>query len=343
MRLHRRLLFAATLLAFAVIALGAYVRLSDAGLGCPDWPGCYGHWLGVPEKAAGAFPDRPIDTSRAWKEMTHRYFAGSLGLLILALGISSWRGAIRRQHSPLLPSLLVGIVGLQAALGMWTVTLRLKPVIVTLHLLGGMSTLAVLLALTSFLGTRAPLPEPGRAVRRLARLALLAIVIQIALGGWVSSNYAALACSDLPLCQGEWMPSMDLAHAFTLQRELGQTADGQLLPFGALAAIHWCHRLGALAVLLTTGALAAGLLRTKDRRSRRWGGALFAMLTLQLTLGIGNVLLSLPLPIAVAHTLGAAGLLAIALSINLRLLSADQAKAGRTISAQSPHNTSACH
>ena len=150
MHLYRRLLLAATLLALLVIGLGAYVRLSDAGLGCPDWPGCYGHWLGVPDSrheqlaANAAFPQQPVDTGKAWKEMLHRYCAGTLGLLILAISAQAWRREVRRQYSPVLPMLLFGIVGLQAALGMWTVSLLLKPLIVTLHLLGGMTTLALL-------------------------------------------------------------------------------------------------------------------------------------------------------------------------------------------------------
>ena len=164
MRLYRRLLLTATVLAFAVIALGAYVRLSDAGLGCPDWPGCYGHWLGVPDEmheqlaAQQAYPDRPVETGKAWKEMVHRYFAGTLGLLILAICLLAWRPEFRKRQSPALPTLLLAVVGLQAALGMWTVTLLLKPLIVTLHLLGGMTTLALLIAMS----IKEALPAPAR-------------------------------------------------------------------------------------------------------------------------------------------------------------------------------------
>jgi heme a synthase len=324
-QLQRRLLLAATLLAFGVIALGAYVRLSDAGLGCPDWPGCYGHLLGVPDQAheqlaaSQAYPGRPVETAKAWKEMVHRYFAGTLGLLILGIFLNAWRGDIRRRQSPLLPTLLLGIVTLQAALGMWTVTLLLKPLIVTLHLLGGMSTLALLLALL-LSGRRASVAHVAdRWLRPLAAGALLLVIGQIALGGWVSSNYAALACSDFPLCQGQWKPAMDLAQAFTLHRELGYTADGSLLSPAALTAIHWSHRLGALVVLAGAGGLAVALLRSSWANGRRWGSILLGVLGLQIGLGIANVLLSLPLSLAVAHNLGAALLLSAVLAINIRL------------------------
>ncbi len=325
MRLYRRLLLVATLLAFAVIALGAYVRLSDAGLGCPDWPGCYGHWLGVPDAhheqlaAAQAFPDRPLDTGKAWKEMLHRYLAGTLGLLILALCVLAWQKESRSRQSPALPTALLGIVSLQAALGMWTVTLLLKPVIVTLHLIGGMTTLSILVGLAVAGRNAKPTNTISPGTRLLAAVALLAIIIQIALGGCVSSNYAALACQDFPTCQGQWQPEMDFTHAFSVHRELGQTADGQLLPLAALTAIHWSHRIGALAVALIGTLLAIALLKTGQPRWRLWGGFLVVMLLTQIGLGMANVLLSLPLAIAVAHNLGAALLLTATLAINIQM------------------------
>jgi cytochrome c oxidase assembly protein subunit 15 len=325
MRLYRRLLLVATLLAFAVIALGAYVRLSDAGLGCPDWPGCYDQWLGVPDApheqqlAAQAYPERPLDTGKAWKEMLHRYLAGTLGLLILTLSVLSWRKEFRSQQSPALPTALLAIVGLQAALGMWTVTLLLKPVIVTLHLIGGMTTLSILVGM-AVARAEAALDNAVRpAMRLLAAGALLAIVIQIALGGWVSSNYAALACPDFPTCQGLWQPEMDFTHAFSLHRELGQTADGQLLPLAALTAIHWSHRIGALVVALLSSMLVLALFRTGKRRWQVWGGLLAILLLAQIGLGMANVLLGLPLAVAIAHNLGAALLLTATLAINIRM------------------------
>jgi cytochrome c oxidase assembly protein subunit 15 len=325
MLVYRRLLLTATLLAFAVIALGAYVRLSDAGLGCPDWPGCYGHWLGVPDAAheqlaaQEAFPVRPLNTGKAWKEMIHRYLAGTLGLLILSLGLLAWRRDIRRNQPPMLPTLLLAIVCIQAALGMWTVTLLLKPVIVTLHLIGGMTTLSLLVGLQLANGKPINTAGIGQGTRLLAAGALLVIIIQIGLGGWVSSNYAALACPDFPLCQGQWRPNMDFGHAFNLHRELGMTSDGQLLPFAALTAIHWSHRLGAMVLTVVAGMLAIALVRTGAPRWRSWGWILSGLLATQISLGVANVLLALPLALAIAHNLGAACLLTATLAINIEI------------------------
>ena len=319
MKLYRRLLVLATLLALAVVGLGAFVRLSNAGLGCPDWPGCYGHLVGVPAtlaehaEAVQAFPGKAIDTSKAWKEMIHRYCAGVLGLLIFALGILSWRLHVSRRLATTLVAVVIG----QALLGMWTVTQLLKPVVVTAHLLGGMTTLAILVAMLArsrTVNARAFEPDGPRAA---ALAALLVLAIQVALGGWVSSNYAALACTDFPTCGGSWLPEVDYQLAFTLVRDLGMTADGGLLPMAALTAIHWSHRIGALVVALAVGGLALALWLRPAWRG--WGGLLLALLALQIGLGIVNVLLSLPLPLAVAHNLGAALLLAATLALNLRL------------------------
>jgi cytochrome c oxidase assembly protein subunit 15 len=313
--LHRPVLIATLLLAFCVVGLGAYVRLADAGLGCPDWPGCYGHLVGVPDTPADhaaavlAFPDNPVHAAKAWKEMAHRYLAGTLGLLILALTVMAWR----RRAAVAATTALAGVVVFQAMLGMWTVTLLLKPVVVTAHLLGGMTTLALLVWL-------AQVPQPPvqrNGPRGLALVALAVVVLQIMLGGWVSSNYAALACSDFPTCQGAWLPPMDFEQAFTVRRELGQAADGSLLPFAALTTIHWSHRLGAMVVLLVVGGFASVLIRTPGWR--RLGFVLAGLLSVQLGLGVANVLLSLPLPLAVAHNLGAAALLAALVVANFRL------------------------
>ncbi|MFT3962157.1 COX15/CtaA family protein [Propionivibrio sp.] len=325
MRLYRALLLAATLLALGVISLGAYVRLSDAGLGCPDWPGCYGHLLGVPDTAhehaaaQQAFPGSPVETHKAWKEMTHRYFAGTLGLLIAAIAVLAWRQRRTPGRSPWIATGLIGIVGLQALLGMWTVTLLLRPVVVTAHLLGGMTTLALLVWLLLASGAAAKVESPGgtAALRLHAALALLAVVVQIALGGWVSSNYAALICNDFPTCLGTWVPDMDFATAFSLHRELGRTGAGDFLPGAALVAIQWSHRLGALVVAALAGTLAWRLWRSPARRA--WGIWLGLSLAAQIALGIANVLLFLPLHLAVAHNLGAAVLLAVVLALNIAL------------------------
>lgn len=300
-------------LAFCVVMLGAYVRLSDAGLGCPDWPGCYGH-LTVPhsEAARQAFPDKPLETHKAWKEMAHRYLAGTLGMLILAICITAWYGRGKLAGSPWLPSLLLALVVLQAALGMWTVTLLLRPVIVSLHLLGGMATLALLVWLAA--ARCAVADEGGRGLRVWALLALVVLICQIALGGWTSSNYAALACTDFPTCQGRWWPETDFSGGFHLVRELGVTADGSPLPLTALTAIHMAHRLGALVVFLSVGALGLRLLRTPSVRP--WGSIVLGVLLIQIGLGIGNVWFGLPLPLAVAHNAGAALLLSTLVAIN---------------------------
>ncbi len=231
---------AALCLTFVVVVAGAYVRLSDAGLGCPDWPLCYGK--PIPAQVADGHP-----VAKQWKEMGHRYLAGALGFLLLALAFL----AFRQRKAPGLAAAIVVLVLFQAALGMWTVTLLLKPAIVTAHLLGGMTLFALLAWFNLLQRTHVPAAE-ARALRLPAALALLAVAAQIALGGWVSANYAALACLDLPLCRGQLVPPMDFANAFHLVRELGQTAQGELLTNEALTAIHWTHRMFALVVLALT-------------------------------------------------------------------------------------------
>jgi len=321
---YRKLILVALLLAFGVVSLGAYVRLSDAGLGCPDWPGCYGAL--TPHHAADAInaeliarPDGPVSHAKAWKEMVHRYFAGTLGLLVLAIAALAWHRRRETNGGMGLPLLLLGLIVFQALLGMWTVTQLLKPLVVSSHLLGGMATLSMLLWLW--------LRERGQAshayfasvdhLRRGAGWGLALVVTQIALGGWVSTNYAALACTEFPLCQGGWMPAMDFAHGFTLRRELGETASGELLPMAALTAIHWTHRLMALVVTIYLGWLVLRLLRTPGYAGM--GLMIGGLLVLQVSLGISNVLFSLPLAVAVAHNAGAALLLASLVWLNFKV------------------------
>lgn len=310
-----RLGCAATLLALCVVVLGAWVRLSDAGLGCPDWPGCYGH-LDVPRVAAEvdaanqAWPQRPVDTAKAWKEMLHRYVAGVLGLLIAAIAAV----AIRRRRArgvPIgLPLALVGLVIFQALLGMWTVTLLLKPLIVLAHLAGGLTLLALLAWLTLAHAPNVPrMPHP-RWLYRFVVLALVVLGIQIALGGWTSTNYAALACPDLPTCQGEWWPETDFDSAFVPWHGLGIDYEGGILDGPARTAIHLTHRLGAIVAALVIGALAlACMWPGRSAALRRAGGALGLLLCLQIGLGLANVAWLLPLPVATAHNGGAALLL----------------------------------
>jgi cytochrome c oxidase assembly protein subunit 15 len=298
----RSLSVAATALALIVIVVGAYVRLSDAGLGCPDWPLCYGRPLPA-EIADGAAH------AKAWKEMGHRYIAGGLGVLILALTVVSWR----TRKSKALATAILALVAFQATLGMWTVTMLLKPAIVTAHLLGGMATLALLiwLALSQY---KHAFSQETKTIRVHAALALAVVVIQIALGGWVSANYAALACPDLPGCLGQAFPPMDFANAFHVLHELGRTGEGGLLPLEALVAIHWTHRMFALVVV---GLVCFSIWKAFSVPSLR-GLALVigSLLTLQILLGIANVALGLPLALAAAHNAGAALLLGALVVLN---------------------------
>lgn len=304
------------LLAFCVVLMGAYVRLSDAGLGCPDWPGCYGN-LVVPQETATASPQgftRPLHQGKAWKEMIHRYMAGTLGLCILLLTLLAWRHR-RNPGQPLwLPSLLLGLVIFQAALGMWTVTLLVKPAIVTAHLLGGFATFVLLLLLALRLR---PTPlfqtlEFSPLQRRLVLVGLVVVIAQITLGGWTSTNYAALGCSDFPRCYpDQWWPAMDFKEAFVIWRGIGIDYEFGVLENDARAAIHMTHRIGALISLLVVCWLALSLIRQRGQDALRGlGGLLFLLLTVQIALGITNVLGHLPLSVAVAHNGGGALLLA---------------------------------
>ncbi|HZE61847.1 MAG TPA: COX15/CtaA family protein [Burkholderiales bacterium] len=285
MNVQRALCVTAVVLAFVVVVMGAYVRLSDAGLGCPDWPLCYGK--PVPAEIADSHA-----LAKAWKEMGHRYLAGTLGLLLIVL----WRWGRFRG----LATAILAVVIVQASLGAWTVTMLLKPVIVTAHLVGGMTTLSLIAWLTLAHWPHAPAPEM-RALRLVAAVALLAVGIQIVLGGWVSANYAALACPSLPRCPGP----MDYANAFHVARELGQTAQGELLSFNALRAIHWTHRLFANVALLAVLFAAFRAWRLE----RRLALLVALLVLLQFALGVANVALGLPLPLAAAHNAGAALLL----------------------------------
>ena len=291
----KRLAFFALALTFIVVVVGAYVRLSDAGLGCPDWPLCYGR--PIPE--AG-------DDARAWKEMGHRYLAGALGLVLFALALAAWR----TRQSPWLATAIAALVVFQATLGKWTVTMLLKPAIVVAHLAGGMALLALL---TWYFLQRMGYALPGaRSLRLPAAVALAVVAIQILLGGWVSANYAALACPDLPLCLGQALPPMDFANAFHAVREYGRTGSGELLPQPALVAIHWSHRVFALVVLVV---LAWAGFRT-FKVSRLLGSIVSLLLIAQFVLGVANVALNLPLALAAAHNAGAAALLASLVVLN---------------------------
>lgn len=321
LKIHKKILTFGILLAFFVISLGAYVRLSDAGLGCPDWPGCYGKLIGVPDnhaevnEAQAAFPHAPVEAAKAWKEMIHRYLAGILGLVIAALAaLALWP---RRQAMVAPQIFLVGLVLVQAALGMLTVTWLLKPVIVTMHLLGGMLILATLVGIRAQ-ESQALISHASPGLKKAAWCVTAIILTQIALGGWTSANYAAMACSDYPLCQGQLMPAdLDWSHAFVFNRELGQTSDGQMLSSQTLTAIHWTHRTFALIVLAACVAFALRLKRDDD--SRTLGQLMLAAVVAQVALGISNVWLQWPLGLAVLHNTGAAILLAVSVYTAVQL------------------------
>lgn len=317
-RAIRNLAIVATAMTLVVIVLGAYVRLSDAGLGCPDWPGCYGH-LGVPdeaheiEAANTAYPERKVEAHKAWKEMIHRYFASSLGFVILVIAVLAW---VKRKQGVrvLLPTALLGVVIFQGMLGMWTVTLLVQPIIVTAHLLGGMTTLGLLVWLvlshSDIRWTGERLQKP--AIKKLAIGTLAVLALQIFLGGWTSTNYAALACYGFPTCSGEWLPDVHVGEAFTMWREVPEGEydfEGGVISHEASVAIQITHRMGAvLATLFILGFAHLVMFRASGFLKYM---AIFSLsaLFVQLALGIGNVFMSLPLWMATAHNGGAAVLL----------------------------------
>jgi cytochrome c oxidase assembly protein subunit 15 len=324
----RRLALIGTLLALFVVVLGGYTRLSNSGLGCPDWPGCFGHI--APTGSAEHYATE-ADVRKAWVEMIHRYAASTLGLIIVVIAAFAIRARRERGVSVWFALGLLALVVFQGVLGMLTVTWLLKPLIVTGHLLGGLTTFAMLLWLwltmraqdrrvdgaSVLIGNR--LMEDGSRVRLWATLALVALGLQIFLGGWTSSNYAAVACPDFPKCQAQWFPQADYEDAFVLWRGLGINYAGGVLDHPARVAIHFTHRLGAVlaSVLLLLAALGAlgGL-----GKGARWAGvAVLLTLALQLSIGVFMVLRAFPLPLAAAHNAGAALLVAATVLLNRKL------------------------
>ena len=305
-----------------VVVLGAYTRLVDAGLGCPDWPGCYG-FVGVPQTAEeislaeSRFPDAPVEADKAWPEMVHRYFASALGLVLVVSAVLFWRRSAEQPEVPRrLPLFLVALVVLQGAFGAWTVTLKLWPQVVTAHLLGGFTTLALLWLL--YLRQRNDLFRLPERVRKPAVVMLVMLVIQIALGGWVSSNYAALACPDVPTCHGEWWPEMDFGEGFNIAQDVGPNYLGGQMDSDARVAIQMVHRIGAVVVTVAGLALFAALAAAGSRL--RW--LLLGVLTAQLTLGLLNILWVLPLTIATLHNAVGALLLLVLVTVNYRAFAA---------------------
>ncbi len=298
---------AAFALTLVVVVLGAWVRLTDAGLGCPDWPGCYGAMV-VPETAA--------DSGKAWREMIHRYAAGALGLLVFAVAAMAWRKRRVGGHPVKVPLAIAVLIVFQALLGMWTVTLLLKPVVVMAHLLGGLTVLALLWWLLLH-SAGAPAVATPVAVRRLAVAALVVVAAQIALGGWTSANYAALACPDFPTCQAEWWPDADFGEGFVVWRGLGTNYEGGVLDLDGRTAIHLAHRIGAVLTFVFVGALALTLLlRARERALRVAASAVGIALLAQLTIGVLTVVKGVPLSLAVMHNAGAAVLLLAVVALN---------------------------
>lgn len=326
-RFSFRLSLFAVIFALIVVTLGAYTRLKDAGLGCPDWPGCYGH-LAVPQTAEelqtamNRFPDQPVEAAKAWPEMVHRYVAGTLGLLILILAARAYQ----RRHQPaqpwIIPLMLVALVLFQALLGKWTVTLRLLPTVVMSHLMGGMTILSLLAMLTLQLhGFARALPvNDVKRFRPWAAVGLLILILQIALGGWTSANYAALACHDFPTCKGVLVPPLDFSEAFNLFVQAGPNYQGGLLDNAARVTIHFMHRFGALVTFIYLAALSLWLMLADIHKTLRLSGAIILLaLFVQVSLGIMNVVLQLPLPVAVTHNGVAAILLALVVCLNYLL------------------------
>lgn len=323
----RRLALIGLLLCIVVVPLGAYVRLTAAGLGCPDWPGCYGHFspIGAAQSSelATHFPNTPLDVGKAWREMTHRYIASTLGFVIVCIAALAIASAPRRKVGIGYALSLVAIVVFQGILGMLTVTWRLKPLIVTLHLLFGLITLGLMWWLwltvrrsSARAPDRPPAPERARTTQRAVVAGLIALGVQIALGGWTSSNYAAVACPDFPKCQNQWWPETDYKDAFVLWRGLGINYEGGVLDHPARVAIHFTHRLGAvLATALLFFAAFAALKGDSSRSVRLAALAVLAALALQLAIGITMVLRAFPLSLATAHNFGAALLVLTTLAL----------------------------
>jgi len=328
---YRRLAWVTVFLTFDLIVFGAFTRLTDSGLGCPDWPGCYGEanpFLAHAEISAAesAQPTGPVTVVKAWIEMIHRYLAMGVGVLIIALlliALRLWKRTGLLRYHPAMPTVLLIWVCIQGAFGALTVTLKLQPVIVTIHLLLGMGLLSMLV----WHATRqnqSPATTGAAAsanitasLRWLAPLAFVFCFVQIALGGWVSTNYAALACGGFPLCQGAVMPPMDFEHGFTLWRQLGMTAGGEYLPFDALVAVHWVHRMFAIAVVAVVGFAAWQAMRLAAVADvGRW---LLSLIGLQFLSGISTVIFNWPLALAVLHNAGAALTVALLTTLNCRI------------------------
>lgn len=310
----------ALVLAMGVVGLGSFTRLVDAGLGCPDWPGCYGH-LTWPDEADEivaanqAFPETPVQHGKTWPEMVHRYFAGSLALLVLGLAIYAFKNRKEENYPFRMPMLMLVLIVWQAMFGMWTVTLKLWPQVVTTHLMGGVTTLTLLAVLVFRLNDYLRIPQRAcsalRSLRGWIVGGFVIVILQVFLGGWVASNYAAVACPDFPTCQLEWVPEMDFKAGFNFTQHVGPNYLGGRLDGDARTAIHFSHRVGAIVTLLYLTGLALVMMKKGYRSLKAMAFVILATLSVQIALGITNVLLSIPLAVAVAHNFVGALLMAV--------------------------------
>jgi cytochrome c oxidase assembly protein subunit 15 len=324
-----------TFLTFDLIVFGAFTRLTDSGLGCPDWPGCYGQASPLAARAdihaaEQVLPDGPVTWAKAWIEMIHRYLAMTVGVLIMVAAAVGWR--IRRElpHSPWWGFATLAWVIVQGLFGKYTVTWKLYPAIVTAHLLVGIVLLGLLVLQHESFRDR---PLQLRIRTGLIATVLVLLVIQIALGGWVSTNYAVLACSGFPSCNGQWWPPMDFAQGFAIARELGHTADGRLLPFEALVAVHWVHRAFAVVAIAAVLGLAWRLWHEDEPAARRYGAMLAVLVLAQFASGLTNVVLDWPIVAALFHSAGAAAMAGVLTSLWARR---HQAESSRRTSATVP-------
>lgn len=341
---YRKLAWVTTFLTLDLIMFGGFTRLTDSGLGCPDWPGCYGTSSPFAahadiHAAQSLLPTGPVTFLKAWIEMIHRYFAMSVGVLIIVLMVMAWVKRRELKQSPWFATWLFILVCVQGAFGAWTVTMKLQPVIVTTHLMLALTLLGSLVWLASRQMSQASVAaDPGALRWRWAALVGLALLVfQIALGGWVSTNYAVLACTDFPTCQGQWVPPMDFHNGFKLWRELGKTAGGEVIPMDALVAIHWVHRTFAVVVVLYLAWLAT---RLRRHAALRKPSMLVLMLVfVQFATGLSNIVFQWPLLNAIAHNGGAAVLLLLLVMLNYRIRAARTAAsiaAGLTDQADLP-------
>ncbi|WP_017232680.1 MULTISPECIES: heme A synthase [unclassified Pandoraea] len=336
---YRKLAWVTTFLTLDLIMFGGFTRLTDSGLGCPDWPGCYG--TSSPFAAHAdihaaqlLLPSGPVTFVKAWIEMVHRYFAMAVGVLIIALMVTAWVKRRELKQSPWLATWLFVLVCVQGAFGAWTVTMKLQPVIVSTHLMLALTLLASLVWLAS---RQMPLAsvaaDPGALRWRWAALfGLVLLVFQIALGGWVSTNYAVLACTDFPTCQGQWVPPMDFHNGFRLWRALGKTAGGEVIPMDALVAIHWVHRTFAVVVVAYLAWLASRLRRFAALRKPSI--LVLILVFVQFATGLSNIVFQWPLLNAIAHNGGAAILLLLLVMLNFRIRAAKTALMAARLSDQ---------